>query len=131
MRKRMPATTAAKVPPARVVRAVEGVRARLQRLSQLMVPPPVALLELAQGSMMTQAIYVAAELGIADVLRDGPLTVDEIAGAVDANPDAVHRLLRLLASHSIFAEQNDGRFKLTPMADALRSDAPVSMRGLA
>jgi hypothetical protein len=96
-----------------------------------MVPPPVALLELTQGSMMTQAIYVAAELGIADVLRDGPLTVDEIAGAVDANPDAVHRLLRLLASYSIFAEQNDGRFKLTPMADALRSDAPVSMRGIA
>lgn len=127
----MPALPTVKVPPARVVRAIEGARARIQRLSQLMVPAPIALLELTQGSMITQAIYVAAELGVADALSDGPLPAEEIARIVKANPEAVYRLLRLLSSYSIFAEQSDGRFKLTPMADALRSDTPNSMRGMA
>lgn len=127
----MLALPTAKVPPARVVRAIEGARARLQRLSQSMVPAPIALLELAQGSMITQAIYVAAELRLADALSDGPLPAEKIARIVNADPEAVYRLLRLLSSYSIFAEHSDGRFKLTPMADALRSDTPNSMRGMA
>jgi hypothetical protein len=83
------------------------------------------------GSMITQAIYVAAKLGIADILGNGPLPAEEIAQRADADPDATYRLLRLLASYSIFREQEDGRFTLTPMADALREDSPVSMRGMA
>jgi hypothetical protein len=94
-------------------------------------PAPIALLELIQGSMITQSIYVAAQLGIADTLRDGSLTAGEIARRVDANPEATYRLLRLLSSYSIFAEQDDGRFTSTPMADALRSDLPDSMRDIA
>jgi hypothetical protein len=127
----MATLSTAKVPPARVVRAVEGVRARLQRLNRRMVPAPVALLELTQGSMLTQAIYVAAELRIAEALQDGPRSAAEIARIVGAHPEAVYRLLRLLSSHKIFAEQKDGRFALTPMADALRGDSPNSMRGIA
>lgn len=127
----MPASPTAKVPPARVVRAIGGARARLQRLNQRMAPAPMALLEMIQGSMITQAIYTAAKLGIADTLGDTPKTAGEIAQKVGADPDATYRLLRLLASYSIFAEQNDGRFKLTPMAEALRSDAPMTMRGMA
>jgi hypothetical protein len=95
------------------------------------VPAPFALLELTQGSMITQAVYAAAKLGIADTLGDGPLTAAEIAERVDANPEATYRLLRLLASYSVFAERADGRFELTPMADALRADAPMSMRRIA
>jgi SAM-dependent methyltransferase len=121
----------AKVPPTWVVRTVEGVRARLQRLSRRMVPAPIALLELSMGSMLTQAIYVAAELRVAEALRDGPRSPAEIAQMVDAHPEALHRLLRLLASYKIFAERKDGRFALTPMADALRADSPNSMRGIA
>jgi len=56
--------------------------------------------------------------------------VEEIARRVDANPDGVHRLLRLLSSYSIFVEV-DGRFALTEMADALRADVPNSLRGIA
>ncbi|MEU4349303.1 methyltransferase [Streptomyces sp. NPDC023838] len=119
------------IPPARVVRIVEGVRARVQRLAQLMVPAPIAVLELAQGAWVSQAIYVAAELKIADQLADGPLSSEEIARRIEADPDAVHRLLRALASYRIFSEQSDGRFKLTPMADALRTGTPTSMRDMA
>lgn len=96
-----------------------------------MVPAPIALLELSMGSMITQAIYVAAELGIADTLRGGPLPPEEIARSVQADAGAVQRLLRLLACHGIFAEERDGRFRLTPMAKALHADAPASMRGMA
>jgi hypothetical protein len=92
---------------------------------------PLALLELTQGSVVTQALYVAAELGVADALSGGPRSVEEIARTVDADPESVHRLLRLLASYSVFAESEDGRFTLTPMADTLRADAPHSMRNLA
>jgi O-methyltransferase domain/Dimerisation domain len=94
------------------------------------VPDAASLVHLILGSMTTQAVYVAAELGIADVLADGPLPPAEIAQKVDADPEAVYRLLRLLASHGVFAFEH-GRFALTPMADPLRSDAPATMRSLA
>lgn len=90
-----------------------------------------ALLDLTQGSVITQALYVAARLSIADILSDGPLAAAEIAKRADANPEAVYRLLRLLSGYSVFAEGEDGRFGLTPMASALRDDAPDSMRGIA
>jgi len=90
-----------------------------------------ALLDLIQGSVITQGIYVAATLGIADVLGDGPLTAEEIAKRVGAHPDATYRLLRMLSGYSIFSEQAGRRFALTPMADALREGAPDSMRGIA
>lgn len=90
-----------------------------------------SLLDLMQGSVLTQAIAVAAKLGIADVLGDGPLPADEIAERVGADPEATHRLLRLLSGYSVFAAAPDGRFDLTPMADALRDGAPDSMRAMA
>jgi hypothetical protein len=90
-----------------------------------------SLLDLIQGSVVTQAIHVAAKLGIADVLGAGPLHATEIAKRVGTSPEATYRLLRTLSGYSVFAEQGDGRFGLTPMADALRDGAPDSMRGIA
>lgn len=92
---------------------------------------PFALLELAMGSMITQAIHVAAELRIAEALQDGPLLPEEIAERVGADGEAVDRLLRLLASHHIFEGQENGMYGLTPMADALRADHPLTMRDIA
>ncbi|MEU0687162.1 methyltransferase [Streptomyces uncialis] len=90
-----------------------------------------SLLDLIQGSVITQAISVAARLGMADVLAEGPLTAEDIAKRVGSDPDATYRLLRTLSGFSVFAVQPDGRYALTPMAQALREDAPDSMRGLA
>src|SRR5262249_37449307 len=81
--------------------------------------------------VITQAIYVAAQLGISDILSEGPLATTEIAKRAGADPEAVYRLLRVLSGYSVFAEMEDGRFRLTPMASALRDDAPDSMRGMA
>ncbi|MEV0530009.1 methyltransferase [Streptomyces sp. NPDC050439] len=118
-------------PPPPVVRAVEKSRADLQRASRDLAPPPFALLEVVMGSMVTQSIYVAAKLDIAGTLADGPLRPAQIAERVEANEDAVARLLRLLAAHQIFEQQPDGAYALTPMADALRADHPMSMRDIA
>jgi hypothetical protein len=90
-----------------------------------------SLLDLIQGSVITQAISAAAKLGIADVLADGPLPAEEIAKRVGSDPGATSRLLRTLSGYSVFAVTPDGRFELTPMADALRDSAPDSMRGMA
>ena len=90
-----------------------------------------ALLDLIQGSVITQAISVAAKLGVADVLADGPLPAEEIAKRVGSDSEATYRLLRTLSGCSVFALRADGRFELTPMGDALREGAPDSMRGIA
>jgi len=120
-----------RVPPARIARAGEAARDQVQRLHRRMAPAPVALLEMIWGSMVTQALYVAAKLGIADLLADGPLTPEEIARRVNASSDGVFRLLRALASRGVFTARPDGRYELTPLAEPLRSDAPVSMRSVA
>ncbi|WP_435178456.1 methyltransferase [Actinacidiphila sp. bgisy145] len=119
------------LPPARVVRAVEGVRSALQGLTRKIAPPPFALLELVQGAMVSQALYVAAELRVAEALTGGPLRPEELARRTGAEADTLHRVLRLLASYHVFTELKDGRFALTPMARALVEDAPMSMRGIA
>ncbi|WP_433683235.1 methyltransferase [Nocardia sp. CA-119907] len=116
------------VPPPRLAHAVEGLRVRLRRLVQRLAPAPIAVLELAEGWMMTQALYTAAELGIADVLADGPCSAQRIAAAVDADPDATYRLLRALASGGVFAELPGRRFALTPMAESMRTDSPRTVR---
>ena len=86
---------------------------------------------LVMGFRTTQLVYIAAKLGIADVLADGPQQPSALATAVGAHPRALYRLLRALASLGLFAEMPDGRFELTPLADLLRSDAPGSLRPLA
>jgi hypothetical protein len=84
------------------------------------------------GSMrMTQLIYVAATLGIADQLTEGPKRIDELASTAAVDPTALYRVLRALASHGIFAETGDCSFELTPQAELLREDIPGSLRAWA
>jgi SAM-dependent methyltransferase len=88
-------------------------------------------MRLTIGGWMTQAISVAAELGIADLLIDGPRTADELAKLAHAHGGSLYRVLRALASVGIFSEDAERRFSLTPMAECLRSDAPASLRSFA
>lgn len=80
------------------------------------------------GGWVAQAVYVAAELGIADLLAEGQLTAAELADSTETHPDALYRVLRALASVGIFTEDADGRFSLTPLADCLQSNRPDSLR---
>lgn len=83
------------------------------------------------GYWISQAIYAAAKFNIADHLKDGPKSVDELAEATSTNADALYRLLRALASKGIFAEGEPRQFSLTPLAEPLQSDVPGSKRALA
>ncbi len=80
------------------------------------------------GYWISQAIYAAAKFGIADELQNGTRSVDSLAEATGTNPNALHRLLRALASVGVFAETEPRQFALTPLAEPLRSDVPGSKR---
>jgi hypothetical protein len=89
------------------------------------------LWRMTNGYQVSQAIHVAATLGIADLLKDGPRSADELAEATGTHASALYRILRALASVGVFAEQSDGRFGLTPLAEHLRTDVPGSLRSWA
>jgi hypothetical protein len=96
------------------------------------LPPEAVMMQMASGYWMTQLIYVAAKLGIADLLKDGPKSCDEIAAATGTNARSIYRVLRTLAGTGVFAEtEQQGYFTLTPLAAALRSGVPGSMRAMA
>ena len=73
-----------KLPPAKVVRAIETVRYRVGQLHRRMLPAPAVMMEMITGGWCAQAITAAADLGIADAVAKGPLTAHELAAAVDA-----------------------------------------------
>jgi SAM-dependent methyltransferase len=89
------------------------------------------LLQMLAGYWISQAVHVAAELGIADLLTAGARGVNDLAAKTGADCDALYRVLRALASVGIFEEQGPGRFALTPMASLLGSDGPDSQRAFA
>jgi DNA-binding Lrp family transcriptional regulator len=74
---------------------------------------------------------VAAKLGVADRLVDGPRSVADVADAVGADPSSLGRLLRTLASLGVFTQSEPGLFALTPLGRTLASDEPGSMRDVA
>ena len=80
---------------------------------------------------MSQAIHVAATLGIADLLTDAPRTSEDLAAAAHAHPPSLYRLLRALASDGIFEELPGGRFANNSASEMLRSDASASVYGWA
>ncbi|HEX3280014.1 MAG TPA: methyltransferase [Pyrinomonadaceae bacterium] len=94
-------------------------------------PPEAVLTQLITGGLGSQAVYVAAQLGIADLLTDGPKNVDELAAAANVDAPSLYRVLRALASLGVFAERDDQVFELTATAELLRSDSPTSLRHLA
>ncbi|OBK11524.1 methyltransferase [Mycobacterium asiaticum] len=121
----------AKPPPAKVALTLETVRHYLAELRRRMAPPPAAIMEMIIDGWVAQAITAAAELGIADALANGPLSAEELADAVNADADAIRRLLRALIGRGIFRQRRDGRYDLTPLADTLRRDAEIPMAGWA
>ncbi|MGQ0576543.1 MAG: methyltransferase [Pseudonocardia sp.] len=93
------------------------------------VPSPefVALNALVRGYQRSRALVVAAELGIADLLGDGPRDADDLAAVTAAHAPSLYRLLRALASIGIFHEDDGRRFALTPVGEYLRRDHPQSV----
>jgi hypothetical protein len=72
------------------------------------------------GVVASQAVYAAARLGIPDLLAEGPRSATELAVAAGADPDALYRLLRLLAGRGIFIELAGGVFTNSASSELLR-----------
>jgi O-methyltransferase domain len=85
-------------------------------------PPEAALWDALRGGLVTRALGLAAELDVARALADGPKPITELAAASGADPDTLHRLLRALASDGIFAEEEPGVFRNTPVSELLTVD---------
>ena len=90
--------------------------------------PMLAFVELASGLWITQALNVAAKLGVADLLTEGAKSVEELAQATETYAPSLYRLLRTLASVGVFTEVEPKKFALTPVGEYLRDDHPGSLR---
>lgn len=92
------------------------------------IPPQLVMLQMVSASWISQSIYAAAKLGIADLLKDGSKNCDELAIATRTHTRSLYRLMRALASVGIFTESEPGYFNLTPLAACLQTDIPGSIR---
>jgi hypothetical protein len=86
------------------------------------------LMEMVRAASFSQAICVAAELGLADQLASGPKHANELARLTGSNGSSLQRLLRVLVSLGICAERDDGAFELSAMGALLCSNAPNTLR---
>jgi O-methyltransferase domain/Dimerisation domain len=82
---------------------------------------------IARSYQRSRALFVAADLGVADLLCDGPRAVDDLARATATDGPTLYRLLRALASIGVFHEDEERRFTLTSMGEYLRRDHPDSL----
>lgn len=80
------------------------------------------------GYLVSQAIMAVTQLDVADHLAAGPVSADQLAARVGADPGALYRFLRVLAAEGLFVENADGTFALTELGSLLRSDIPGSLR---
>lgn len=86
------------------------------------------LIQMIFGTWISQSIYVAASLGIADLVKNDAKTIEELAKATNVKESKLYRVLRTLASVGIFTEITPRQFALTKMGEYLRSDIPGSLR---
>jgi predicted transcriptional regulator len=86
-----------------------------------------ALLEIIYGYKKTLALFVAAKLGIADILSNGPKTADELAKATSVNSRSIYHLMCLLVSMGIFSAEKNDKFQLNPLGKYLLTGTSDSL----
>ncbi|MFQ5700793.1 MAG: methyltransferase [Acidobacteriota bacterium] len=91
-------------------------------------PPHVQLIQMATGYWVSRIVFVAAKLGLADLLADEPRSAADLAGPTGTHARSLHRLMRTLAGLGILSEGADRRFSLAPLGEALKIGAPGSAR---
>ena len=85
---------------------------------------------MAFGYVLSRCVYCVTQLGIADLLQQGPRSAADLASASNSNADALARTLGALTSVGMFTETEPGVFGLTALAEPLRKDAPDSVRAM-
>lgn len=90
--------------------------------------PAQVIMQMMTGHWISQSLYAAAKLGVADYLEGKTLSIHALAEALDARPDYLYRLMRALASINLFEEKEGQSFSLTPVGELLRSNHENSLR---
>ncbi len=91
-------------------------------------PVPEQILQIIMNFWSSRAVYIFAKLGIPDLLKSGPKTVEELAADTKMHAPSLYRVLRALASIGFVSATADGRFGQTPLSEILVTDAPGSLR---
>ena len=90
--------------------------------------PTSAMLRVVTNFWLSRAVYVAAKLGLADLLKEAPQTDEELALATQTHAPSLYRVLRALAGAGILIEDEQHRFTLTAVGAVLRTDVEGSLR---
>jgi hypothetical protein len=88
-------------------------------------------MQLLASKIAAQALSQIAEIGVADLLKDGPRSITDLAAEAQANEDALYRALRALAAFGFFTELPNRTFANNPNSEAIRSGVPGSLRAMA
>ena len=89
------------------------------------------LFDLMQSHRVTAVIYVAARLGLAELLRDGPQTLGKLAAATGAEERALGRLLVVLSTIGLCSRVGEDSYALTEVGACLDGEAEPSLKGWA
>jgi hypothetical protein len=84
--------------------------------------------DLLNGFRVSQALHVAAVLGLSDLLANGALGVGTLARATDSDPASLRRLLRALASLGVYVETDEGTYANTELSEVLQTGSPESVK---
>lgn len=109
--------------------ATTTTAASCQEIADVQVFP--AMMQMITGYWVSSCVYVAAKLGVADLLENGPLTVAELSQRLSVHQDSLYRVLRALSGVGVFRESAGQRFEQTPFSNALRTAVPGSVRSIA
>jgi hypothetical protein len=93
--------------------------------SEADMAPTAAMLRMISGFWLSRPLYAAAKLGLADLLKGGPQTVDDLANLSGTHAPSLYRVLRALASAGVFSEAPDRRFSSTPLSTPWSESAPA------
>ncbi len=93
--------------------------------------PNQLLFQMLTGVWVSKCTGIAAELGVADLLKDGPKSAGQLAAATGTREDELYRVMRMLASVGLFVELPEQQFQLTPVSALLCEERPDSMRSMA
>lgn len=107
-------------PPVFFVKFADSVRRSLAKISKRFTHPNVTMLEYIQNLWLLGAISVSNELGIADILKDGPRTIKELASLTGTLEDPLYRIMRMLASEGIFWESGNMKFSNTKVSESMQ-----------
>lgn len=117
-------------PPPSLIKLLAHTRELLNRVQRSLFPPSLVMVELLCGHWMSQAIIAAAQLRVADALGKQNKDIDALAKEVKANPEALYRLMRTLASAGIFKEIKPKVFKNTRLSFSLQTHNEKSVHDI-